>query len=117
MAHDFGNVLRGLMQNRGLSPSSLSQAAGRAEATIRRLLNGDLPPRADHLQDIAPVLHIPLPDMFAIAAIPMDEPLSARRYDETQERIGELIMLANALPPAQIDYLVGVAEELNSRYN
>ncbi|WP_211268788.1 helix-turn-helix domain-containing protein [Actinoplanes subtropicus] len=115
MPPDFGSVLRGLMENRNLSPSSLSRASARAESTIRRLLAGDLEPRADLIQDIAPVLQISLADLLVIAGLPSREPLAPRLRQDVQAEIGRLVALASPLPSEQIQQLINIADELNGR--
>jgi transcriptional regulator with XRE-family HTH domain len=115
MSLEFANVLQGLMDNRRLSPAAVSRASARAESTIRQLLNGRIAPQAEILQDIAPVLQIPLADLLVIAGL-ATEPAPDRPtpYRATAE-IGELVAVASWLTPEQVNQLVDLACSLKAQ--
>jgi transcriptional regulator with XRE-family HTH domain len=115
MSHEFANILQGLTENRRLSPRAVSRASGRAESTINQLIRGKISPTAEILQDIAPVLEIPLADLLVIAGI-STEPAPDRPapYQATLE-IGQLVAAASWLTPEQVGRLVDLARNLKAQ--
>ncbi|MGN9908877.1 helix-turn-helix domain-containing protein [Phytohabitans sp. LJ34] len=112
MSAEFAVILRGLMDNRRLSPRAMSRASARAEATINQLLTGAVPPTADILEDIAPVLQLDLADLLVIAGLStVPTPGRPKPYKATME-IGSLVAAASALTPEQVGGLVETARSL-----
>ncbi|MFI6872888.1 helix-turn-helix domain-containing protein [Streptomyces sp. NPDC050400] len=54
MATDFADALQRLMEERHLTPRSVSTASGLAESTVRRLLTGQIQPTAELVDRIGP---------------------------------------------------------------
>lgn len=109
MNGQFAEILQGLMGNRRLTPRAVSRASGRAESTIRQLLSGKVLPTVEMIQDISPVLEMPVADLRVIAGLP-DEPARdhSAPYAAATE-IGRLVAAASRLTPAQVANLVEVA--------
>ncbi len=112
MSAEFARILRGLMENRRLSPRTVSRASGRADSTINLLLNGSLEPSVDVLHDLAPILEMPLADLLVIAGV-SGEPTPDRPppYAATAQ-IGKLVAVASHLTPDQVGQLVDAARSL-----
>jgi transcriptional regulator with XRE-family HTH domain len=70
MSREFSDILRGLMENRGLAPGPVSYASARARSTITQLLNGRIEPTAQLLADIAPVMQMPLASYPSVSTTP-----------------------------------------------
>lgn len=112
MSRDFASILQGLMNNRRLSPRAVSRASARAESTINQLLSGRITPQTDVLQDIAPVLQMPLADLLVIAGIEIEPgPDRPTTYPAASE-IGQLVAAASFLTPEQVGRLVDIARNL-----
>jgi hypothetical protein len=78
-------------------------------------LNGSLLPGTDILHDIAPVMQMPVEDLFAIAGMPSQ--LGSERpqpYAATQE-IGRLVSLASSMSPEQVQQLIEMARNLKNQ--
>jgi transcriptional regulator with XRE-family HTH domain len=115
MSLEFGGILQRLMDNRGLTAKTVTMASGRARATINQLLDSSLPPTVEILQDIAPVLQMPLGDLLAIADL-STEPAPDRSgpWKATSE-IGSLVAAATWLTPEQVSQLADLANDLKAR--
>ncbi|WP_242909180.1 helix-turn-helix domain-containing protein [Actinomadura terrae] len=111
MSNDFAKILRGLMENRNLTPRAVSRASVRAESTIYQLLSGRLQPRADIVRDIAPVLQMQVSDLYVIAGISSD-PAVPSEWDDVALEIGELVAVASFLDRAEIRDLVQIARAI-----
>lgn len=106
MSREFGEILQGLMDNRRLTPRAVSRVTARAEATIKQLLNGKVPPSIELLQDIAPVLQMDLADLCVIAGIPATPtPDRPKPYVAAME-IADLVAAASFLSTEQVADLV-----------
>jgi len=114
MSREFAEILRGLMDNRRLSPRAVSRASARAESTINQLLSGRIQPQADILEDIAPVLQMDPADLRVIAGISGEpNPGRAKAYLANEE-IGQLVAAASFLAPEQVQGLVENARNLKA---
>lgn len=111
MNPEFPRILTGLMANRGLSRRALAEAVGRAESSINRLAGGMTAPTAAVLQDIAPILQLPLADLLVIAGLPTGQP-PAR--PGTTGGIGDLVAVAGWLTPEQLQQVTALARELKA---
>ena len=100
MNREFGAVLTGLMENRGLTRKDLAHSTGRAVTTILRLQAGRQAPTVEPLTDIAPTLRIPMADMLAIAGIVGDAPESPTPAWPLRSGLYELVHEAAALTDA-----------------
>lgn len=112
MSADFARVLRGLMQNRRLSPRAVSRASGRAESTVNQLLAGTLQPSHDILREFAPVLQLDAADLFVIANLSPDSETAAREPYLATVEIGQLVAAASFLTPAEVKQLIQSAKAL-----
>ena len=112
MSADFARVLRGLMQNRRLSPRAVSRASGRAESTVNQLLAGTLQPNHDILREFAPVLQLDAADLFVIADLSPDSETAAREPYLATVEIGQLVAAASFLTPAEVGQLIQSAKAL-----
>jgi transcriptional regulator with XRE-family HTH domain len=114
VSRDLADILKGLMGSRRLTPTAVSRASGRAESTIRQLLGGRIAPTAEILQDIAPVLEMPLADLLVIAGVETEPaPDRSSPYEATVE-IGWLVAAASYLTPAQVRQLAVLARRLKA---
>ncbi len=115
------------MANRGLSRKALALAVGRAESSINRLAGGMTAPTAAVLQDIAPVLQVPLADLLVIAGLPTGWPQAAGGFGDRApaaggigERaaavagIGELVAAAGGLSDEQLRQVTALARQLRT---
>ena len=57
MGKEFGDRLKGLLQDQGVTQKELAIRIGATEATISRYVSGDREPKADVLANIATALH------------------------------------------------------------
>ncbi|WP_143590726.1 helix-turn-helix domain-containing protein [Thermoactinospora rubra] len=114
MGREFAEILRGLMNNRNLSPRAMSRASARAESTINQLLSGRIEPRAEILEDIAPVLQMSLTDLLAIAGISIESAPSRAAPFPASAEIGQLVAAASYLTPQQIQGLIDHARALKA---
>ena len=115
MSRQFANILQGLMDNRRLSRITVSRACARSESTINQLLVGRTSPRAEILQDIAPVLQMSLADLLVIADISTEPAPDRRRPYRASLEIGQLVAAASFLTPEQIGRLVDLARNLKTQ--
>ncbi|WP_372347953.1 helix-turn-helix domain-containing protein [Streptomyces sp. KL116D] len=69
MTKDFADALHRLMEERRLTPRSVSTASGLAESTIRQLLTGQMQPTVELVHRIGPALGIPAADLRVIAGL------------------------------------------------
>ena len=115
MSLQFANILQGLMDNRRLSPRDVSQASARSESTINQLLNGRTPPQAEVLQDIAPVLQMPLTDLLVLAGISTEPAPDGPTQYRANLEICRLIAAASFLDPEQVGRLVDLARNLKAQ--
>lgn len=115
MSHDFATILQGLMENRRLSQGAVSRASGRAESTIARLTRGVIPPTAEILQDVAPVLEMPLDDLLVIASLPREHASDRPGPYQASSEIGSLVAAASWLTPEQVEQLVQLARNLKTQ--
>lgn len=114
MNADFAEVLGGLLTNRRLTPRAVSRASARAESTINQLLSGRLTPTPELLQDIAPILEMPLADLLVIAGLPAaHSQASPRESHPVAREIGSLVAAASRLAPQQVQQLVEQARSLS----
>ncbi|MER7860982.1 helix-turn-helix transcriptional regulator [Amycolatopsis japonica] len=97
MTPSFAEILRGLMDNRGLSPRAISRASARAESTIRQLLNGHIAPSNEIARDIAPALQIPEADLLLFAGLATRTVESHAKPYRNSAQIGELVSIASSL--------------------
>lgn len=67
--HQFGAVLRKLMDNRGLSMKDVAVRTGRALSTIAGVRSGGRNPHPVLVQDLAGALELPAADLAAIAGV------------------------------------------------
>lgn len=114
MSADFALILRGLVVNRRLTPRAISRASGRAESSIRQLLNGAIPPTVELLHDIAPVMRLSEADLLVIAGLSVDDASPREGPHEASREIGSLVAAASWLTPDQVQELVLRARELGS---
>ncbi|MER6441944.1 helix-turn-helix transcriptional regulator [Streptomyces sp. NPDC001185] len=117
MTETFAAILKGLMDNRGLSPRAVSRASARAESTILQLLHGSILPSPEIVKDIAPVLQIPEADLLIIADITTTTPASPARPSTNYRNsagIGELVSIASLLSDGHFRRLLDLARSLNS---
>jgi transcriptional regulator with XRE-family HTH domain len=111
----FADILRSLMETRRLSPDAICRASGRAQSTINGLLTGRTPPRAEILQDIAPVLEMLLADLLVIAGVSKEPDPSPRRPYRASPQIGQLVAAASFLTAEQIAGLADLAANLKAQ--
>jgi transcriptional regulator with XRE-family HTH domain len=111
MSHDFGTVLQGLLDNRGLTMKVVARASGRAYSTINGLLLGLTPPSEEILRHVAPVLEMPLADLLVIAGIPVNPPPSPPSPYPKASGINGLISVAGQLTSEQLRQLAGIGRE------
>ncbi|PTA42921.1 helix-turn-helix domain-containing protein [Micromonospora sp. RP3T] len=114
MSRDFALILRGLMANRRLTPQVMSRASGRAEATIRQLISGAIPPSVEVLQDIAPAMQLPVADLLVIAGLSVDDVSPRGGPYEASQEIGSLVAVASWLSSDQVRQLTTSAMGLRS---
>jgi transcriptional regulator with XRE-family HTH domain len=114
MSREFSDILRGLMENRGLAPGPVSYASARARSTITQLLNGRIEPTAQLLADIAPDMQMPLADLLVIAGIPTGPAPDLRPRISAALEIGDLVAAASSLRPEQVAELVEMADRLKA---
>ncbi|WP_410578152.1 helix-turn-helix domain-containing protein [Amycolatopsis sp. lyj-108] len=112
MTQRFADILQGLMNNRKLSPRTVSRASARAESTILQLLNGAIPPSPETLRDIAPVLNISEADLLVIAGLTTGHSSSAAKPYHNSEEIGKLVSIASSLSSEQLRRLIAVGRNL-----
>lgn len=112
MTQRFADILQGLMDNRKLSPRTVSRASARAESTILQLLNGAIPPSPETLRDIAPVLNISEADLLVIAGLTTGQSSSATKPYRNSTEIGKLVSIASSLSSEQLRRLIAVARNL-----
>ncbi|MFJ6622724.1 XRE family transcriptional regulator [Kitasatospora sp. NPDC091335] len=114
MTQRFADILQGLMDNRGLSPRSISRASARAESTILQLLHGSIPPSPEIMKDIAPALQISEVDLLVIANLSTRQPSSPAKPYRNSMEIGELVSIASSLEDEKIRQLIDFARNLKS---
>ncbi|MFJ6943253.1 helix-turn-helix domain-containing protein [Streptomyces wuyuanensis] len=114
MTRHFGEILQGLMENRHLTPKSVSRASGRAESTIRQLLSGRVLPSVEIVQDISHVLEVSAADLRVIAGLPDEPPRDHPAPYGAASEIGQLVAVATRLTPEELADLVEVARGYRS---
>lgn len=106
---EFPRILTGLMANRALSRKALAVAVGLAESSINRLAGGMTAPTAAVLQDIAPVLQVPVADLLVIAGLPTAQLPPA---PAVAGGIADLVAVASGLTPEQLQQVTALARQL-----
>jgi transcriptional regulator with XRE-family HTH domain len=115
MSLKFAEILQGLMENRRLTPRTVARASARAQSTINQLLDGRILPHVDLLQDIAPILQIPLSDLLVIAGLPAESISNRAQPYPASVEVGHLIAVASFLTPEQVERLVDLARTLKAQ--
>ncbi|MET7541252.1 helix-turn-helix transcriptional regulator [Streptomyces sp. NPDC005507] len=100
MTPHFAEILQGLMENRRLTPRTVSRASGLAESTIRQLLVGKVQPTADLVHAIGPALDIPAADLRVIAGLPAEPPHATAARDVVMGFIDALSLAGEAMRTA-----------------
>lgn len=103
------------MQNRNLSPRTISRSAALAESTVNQLLNGSLAPNLKILHSIAPVLQMQVSDLMVIADVPGESEATHRQAYAAAQEIGRLIALSSSLHPEHVQQLVERAQDLKDQ--
>ncbi|MFF3559919.1 helix-turn-helix domain-containing protein [Streptomyces sp. NPDC002574] len=109
MTREFGEILRGLMNNRRLTPRAVSIASGRAQSTINQLMSGKVLPTVEIIQDIGPVLGMSAADLRVIAGLPDGPATDHRAPYRAAAEIGGLVSAASRLTREQVEDLVEIA--------
>lgn len=112
MTSEYARIMRGLLENRGLTPALVSRTTGRARSTISRLLAGDPPPSPEALAELAPVLQMPVADLLVIAGLSTTPAAGKPLPYAATEEIGHLVAVATALSPVQVERLIQVAQDM-----
>jgi transcriptional regulator with XRE-family HTH domain len=112
MSPQFADILRGLMENRRLSPSAVASASGRDESTISQLLAGSVSPSVEILHDIAPVLQLPVADLLIIGGVSGEPDPDRITSPPAGAEIFSLVVAAGHLSTEQLRELIEIARNL-----
>jgi transcriptional regulator with XRE-family HTH domain len=118
MNQEFGTILQGLLDNRGLTVPVVAHAASLSHSTIYQLQTGRIPPSEKLLRAIAPVMQIPSADLFVMAGIAVEPPPGPPPPYPKTPGISRLIHAASPLTSEQLGKLAELAgrmQEENDR--
>lgn len=110
MSRNFGAILQGLMENRGLTVEDLARATDQSYSTVDQLIRGLAEPAEGILRRIAGVLGVPVADLFVMAGFSVDRPLPPPPFPQTPGMSG-LIHAASPLSSEQLRILGDLARE------
>lgn len=86
--HDFSNILRSLIEARGISQKWLADEAHTTEATISRYINGIHQPNVNLIIDIAKALDVSVDYLLGLTSMP-------NKKDDTNTELRLLVKCYN----------------------